>query len=130
MGKPILDAREALMAQLFEDIDRVVLRVENVDAELASKVKEACTDAVNQAFLKAKMDLTAVIGENERKLVDAGRHAAAQIGNQLNSGAVQIIAATTMLEHKTRRLLVLLAGFTLGAGIIGGFVGAKLAHVM
>jgi hypothetical protein len=63
------------------------------------------------------------------KLTEAGRYAAALIGNQLNMGAVQLVAANAVLESKARRFVLLLVGFALVAGAVGGFIGAKLAGV-
>jgi Cdc6-like AAA superfamily ATPase len=62
--------------------------------------------------------------------MEAARVAAAQVGNQLNSGAIRLVAANTALEHKARRLVLLLAVFALTAGIVGGFIGSKLAAGM
>lgn len=69
------------------------------------------------------------MNKNAEKLIEAGRHAAAQIGNQLNSGTAQIVAANAALERKARRFVLLLVGFAIVAGAMGGFIGAKLAAI-
>jgi len=120
-------AREALIAELLQDADALVQRLEKVDGALSEKIEKATADAAGKAFLVAKLNFESMIDKNAEKLTEAGRHAAAQIGNQINSGAVQLIAANTALESKARRFVMLLVGLAFIAGAIGGFVGAKLA---
>ncbi len=119
--------REALMAELLHDVGAMVRRFEQADEALSGKIEKATTDAAGKAFLAAKLNFESVIDKNAEKLTEAGRHAAAQIGNQLNSGAAQLVAAHAALESKARRFVLLLAGFAFVAGVVGGFVGAKLA---
>ena len=120
-------AREALMAELLQDADVLVRRFEQADEALAGKIEKATTDAAGKAFLAARLNFESVIDKNADKLTDAGRHAAAQIGNQLNSGAAQLVAANAAFERKMWRFVFLLVVFALVAGTAGGFIGAKLA---
>lgn len=120
-------AREALMAELLQDADALVRRFEQVDAALAAKIEQATTDAAGKAFLAAKLHFESVIDKNADKLTEAGRHAAAQMGNQLHRGTAQFVAANEALEGRARRLVLLLVGCSLAAGAMGGFIGAKLA---
>ncbi|MDR5797999.1 hypothetical protein QCE49_31835 [Caballeronia sp. LZ008] len=130
MGGNVSTAREALMAELLQDADALVRRFEQADEALSGKIERATTDAAAKAFLAAKLNFESVIEQNSNKLMEAGRVAAAQVGNQLNNGAVQLVAANAALEHKARRLVVLLAVFALTAGVVGGFIGSKLAAGM
>ncbi len=120
-------AREALMAELLQDADVLVRRFEQANEALAGKIEKATTDAAGKAFLAAKLNFELVIDKNADKLTEAGRGAAVQIGNQLNSGAAQIVAANAALERKARGFVMLLIVFAFVAGAIGGFIGAKLA---
>jgi hypothetical protein len=127
MSGHLSTAREALMAELLRDVDLLLARLETVQAELGPKIEQASNAAAGNVFLAARLHFESVISDNERKLVEAGRFAAAQIGNQLNSGVAQLVAATDALERKAFRLLCLLVVLALVTGAIGGFVGAKLA---
>jgi hypothetical protein len=120
-------AREALMAELLQDADVLVRRFEQADEALAGKIEKATTDAAGKAFLAARLNFESVIDKNADKLTDAGRHAAAQIGHQLNRGAAQLVAANAVFERKMWRFVLLLVLFALVAGTAGGFIGAKLA---
>jgi hypothetical protein len=119
--------REALIAELLQDADALVRRFEQAEEALAGKIEKATTDAAGKAFLAAMLNFESVMDKNADKLADAGRFAASQIGNQLNSGAAQLVAANAGLESKARRFVLLLIGFALVAGVLGGFVGARLA---
>ncbi|SAK83315.1 hypothetical protein AWB77_04270 [Caballeronia fortuita] len=130
MGGNVSTVREALMAELLQDADALVRRFEQADEVLSGKIERATTDAAAKAFLAAKLNFESVIEQNSNKLLEAGRVAAAQVGNQLNSGAVQLVAANAAFEHKARRLVMLLGVFALTAGIVGGFIGSKLAAGM
>lgn len=123
-------AREALMAELLQDADALVRRFEQADEALSGKIERATTDAAGKAFLAAKLNFESVIEQNGNKLIEAGRVAAAQIGNQLNSGAAHFVAANAALERKARRFVALLAVLAFIAGIVGRFVGGKLAAGM
>ena len=127
MSGNVSTAREALMAELLQDADALVRRFEQVDEALSGKIERATTDAAGKAFLAAKLNFESVIEQNGNKLIEAGRLAAAQIGNQLNGGAAQLVAANAALERKAYRFVVLLAVFAFIAGIVGGFIGGKLA---
>ncbi|VVE59128.1 hypothetical protein [Pandoraea sputorum] len=127
MASDVATAREALMAELLQEADVLVRRFEQADQALAARMEQATTDAAGKAFLAARLNFESVIDKNAAKLTEAGRHAAAQIGNQLNHGAARLVAANLALERKARRIVLLLVGFALVAGAVGGFVGAWLA---
>ncbi len=118
------------MAELLQDVDALVRRFEQADKELSGKIERATTDAAGKAFLAAKLNFESVIEQNSDKLMQAGRVAAVQIGNQLNSGAAQLVAGNAAVERKVRRLIGLLAVFSLIAGIFGGLIGSKLAGAL
>ncbi|AJP60186.1 hypothetical protein UC34_24930 (plasmid) [Pandoraea vervacti] len=115
------------MAELLQEADALVRRFEQADETLAARMEQATTDAAGKAFLTARLNFESVIDKNAVKLTEAGRHAAAQIGNQLNQGATQLVAVNLALERKMGRFVLLLVGFALVAGAVGGFVGARLA---
>ena len=119
-------AREALMAELLQDADLLVRRFEQVDESIAQRIEKAAGDAAGKAFLAFKLNLEASIEKDADKLLQAGRHAAAQIGNQLNLPSARLVAMQGVLERKAYRLVILLIGTALAAGVLGGFIGAKL----
>ena len=127
MASDVSTAREALMAELLQEADALVRRFEQADETLAARMEQATTDAAGKAFLAARLNFESVIDKNAAKLTEAGRHAAAQIGNQLNHNAAQVVAVNLALERKMGRFVLLLVGFALVAGAVGGFVGARLA---
>ncbi|BAO94106.1 hypothetical protein [Caballeronia insecticola] len=115
------------MAELLQDADALVRRFEQADEGLSGKIERATSDAAGKAFLAAKLNFESVIDQNSDRLMEAGRVAAAQIGNQLNNGALQLVSKNAAFERKARRLVVMLAVFALTAGVVGGFIGSKLA---
>jgi hypothetical protein len=127
MANDVSTAREALIAELLQEADALVRRFEQADETLAARMEQATTDAAGKAFLTARLNFESMIDKNAVKLTEAGRHAAAQIGNQLNQGATQLVAVNLALERKMGRFVLLLVGFALVAGAVGGFVGARLA---
>jgi len=126
-GDNVSTAREALMAELLQDVDALVCRVERAHEELGEKIEQATKDAAGKAFQAAKFNFGTAIDQQSAKLTESGRYAAALIGNQLNAGAAQLVAANAALESKARRFVLLLVGFAFVAGAVGGFIGAKLA---
>jgi uncharacterized protein (DUF885 family) len=126
MGDHVTSAREALMAELLEDVDTLIQRLERVHEALPGLIEQATKDAAGKAFLAARLNLETVIDQQAHKLTDAGHHSAALIGNQLNSGTGKFLAASGVFNREARRLILLLSFIALGAGALGGFIGAKL----
>lgn len=107
--------REALVAEMLADIDKLLVRVEQLDQALATKIEQASKDAMGQAFLSVKLNLESTVREQEHKLVQAGREAAARIGNELSQkrpfaglGGKEKIPAVSYV------LLLWLNGFAVG----------------
>lgn len=116
--------REALMAELLQDVDCLVRRLEHVDETLTSKVDKATTDAAGKAFLAFRLNFEAVVEKDAEKLTEAGRYAAAQMGNQFGAQTAQLVAAKAALERRAHRFVLLLMGVAFAAGAAGGYVGS------
>lgn len=124
-GPPPISARDALMAQLLEDVDMLFGRLEAFEGQYRQGVK----DGVGQAVLSARMNFAAMIDEKAGKLTEAGRAAAAQMASQCDGSALRLASATQTLEQRAWRIILPLAAIALVAGILGGYVGAKLALI-
>jgi len=120
-------AREALMAELLQDADLLVRRFEQVDQSIAERIEKASGDAAGKAFLAFKLNFESAVERDVDKLLQAGRYAAAQIGNQLNTQSGQLAVMHDVFERKAYRLMALLMGTAFVAGALGGVIGAKLA---
>ena len=120
-------AREALMAELLQDADLLVRRFEQVDQSIAERIEKASGDAAGKAFLAFKLNFESAVERDVDKLLQAGRYAAAQIGNQLNTQSVQLAVMHEAFERRAYRLMALLMGTAFAAGALGGVIGAKLA---
>lgn len=121
-------AREALMAELLQDVDNLASRIEVVDQAISIKIEEATQTAIDRAFLSSKFHFEQMVQEQEHKLLDAGHYAAATIGNQMTTGTAQLITVNNSLERKMRAFVLLLAAFSLIAGLLGGFIGALIVR--
>lgn len=126
-GNNVTTVREALMAELLQDADALVRRFEQVDIALAERMEKAAADAAGKSFLAFRLQFESMVQANSDKLTDAGRHAAACIGNQLRDSATEIVARNVSLDRAAYRILLWLALLCMVAGAAGGFVGAKLA---
>jgi len=121
MTEALSTAREALLAQLLQDVDELVARVEALDQAIAASVETAVRDAAGQAFLGARLELEATIGEQRRRLTEAGRYAAALVGNALRENAAMV--SPTLMPARRRAALAVWTG---GIACVGGMVGAFL----
>lgn len=119
-------AREALMAELLQDADLLVRRFEQVDQSIAERIEKASGDAAGKAFLAFKLNFESAVEKDVDKLLQAGRYAAAQIGNQLNTQSLQLAVMHEAFERKAYRLMALVTGTAFVAGALGGVIGAKL----
>lgn len=90
MSDAVASAREALVAQLLEDIDELAARLEAVDQDLGKRIEDAVRDATGQAFLRARLELEAVMEQQTGKLDTAGRHAGALIGQAIRQETAAI----------------------------------------
>jgi hypothetical protein len=129
VSRESIAVREALLGEMLLDVESLLRRLEQLDASLAGKLEQGTKDAIGRALLSTKLNFTSMVDEQERKLIQAGRHAAAMIGVELNGRISRIVAVTDALERKARQILLILAGLMLVCGAIGGFVGAWLITV-
>lgn len=131
MSDAVASAREALIAQLLEDIDALITRLETVDQELRARIEVAVRDAAGQAFLRARLELEAVIDQQTDKLGTAGRHAAALIG-QATRGEAAAITTRAVGRRRMSAREALWAGAFHGviSALMGSVGGASTAVVM
>lgn len=122
--------REALAVQMLEEIDILVRRLEEVGAGVREGCEQAILDASGKALLQTQMNFESVLERGQGDLMQAAKAASAKIGNELNRGSASVVLAADDL----RRRVLMLAGIgiatALGAGLLGGFVGARLAMGM
>lgn len=129
-SKEVTTAREALMAELLRDVDGLIARFEQAEQSLGARVEQATRDAAGQAFLAAKFNFESMIPDQERRLVEAGRHAAALIGNQLSESGTILNGLAFELQTRRKGLLLLVAVVSLMAGAIGALVVVKLVGIV
>lgn len=125
-SKEVMTAREALMAELLRDVDGLIARFEQAEQSLGARVEQATRDAAGQAFLVAKLNFESMIAEQEVRLVESGRQAAALIGKQLSDGGTTLNGLAFEVQQRRRSLLFLVALVSLLASATGVFVAAKL----
>lgn len=126
----VTTAREALMAELLQDVDALLRRVEQLDQGLSARVEQAVKDAAGKAFLSTKLTFESTISEQERKLVQSAQRAGAQLGSLLGSQTAQLVAVGATLKQGALRAFLLVMGGALLGGVLGGFIGAKLAGLL
>jgi len=118
MAKDPTTAREAMVGQMMEDFDAIVRRLEQVDAELAAKTSEAVRDAAGKVLLQAQLNFESMIEEQRNALVQAGREAAARIGNEINRNTASLVTAQAERRAVGYTALLLLTGAALGAAAV------------
>ncbi len=124
MAKDPTTAREAMVAQMMEDFDAIVRRLEQVDADLAAKTSEAVRDAAGKVLLQTQLNFESMMEEQRNALVQAGREAAARIGNEINRSTANLISAQAERRAIRYTALLLLVGAALGAAAVLAAVGA------
>lgn len=124
MAKDPTTAREAMVAQMMEDFDAIVRRLEQVDADLAAKTSEAVRDAAGKVLLQTQLNFESMMEEQRNALVQAGREAAARIGNVINRSTANLISAQAERRAIRYTALLLLVGAALGAAAVLAAVGA------
>ncbi|WP_256824097.1 MULTISPECIES: hypothetical protein [Pseudomonas] len=124
MAKDPTTAREAMVAQMMEDFDAIVRRLEQVDADLAAKTSEAVRDAAGKVLLQTQLNFESMMEEQRNALVQAGREAAARIGNEINRSTANLVSAQAERRAIRYTALLLLVGAALGAAAVLAAVGA------
>ncbi|WP_070094960.1 hypothetical protein [Pseudomonas sp. GTC 16473] len=118
MAKDPTTAREAMVAQMMEDFDAIVRRLEQVDADLAAKTSEAVRDAAGKVLLQTQLNFESMMEEQRNALVQAGREAAARIGNEINRSADSLVTAQAERRAVGYSVALLSIGAALGAAIV------------
>ncbi|EKT4473295.1 hypothetical protein QEM11_004215 [Pseudomonas putida] len=124
MAKDPTTAREAMVAQMMEDFDAIVRRLEQVDADLAAKTSEAVREAAGKVLLQTQLNFESMMEEQRNALVQAGREAAARIGNEINRSTGNLVSAQAERRAIRYTALLLLVGAALGAAAVLAAVGA------
>lgn len=127
MGNEPLSAREALIAQLLQEVDETVSRVEGLRETIGPAVERAVAEAANSAFAKWKMGFEGLVREQAGAISESGRYAAARVGNELDGASERAVAAAVALGGATRKVVVLVVGACLLSGLVGGVVGGVAA---
>ncbi|MDM0015840.1 hypothetical protein QTH87_25600 [Variovorax sp. J22P168] len=119
MTKLETSLREAFMAQMLGDLDKVAVRFEEAETKIADRIAVATKSAANEVLSESRHSFERMMSERGEVLLKNGRHAAAQIGVAMTSGTETFIAAATTLDRKALRLAALLFMFALLAGSLG-----------
>lgn len=130
MSKGPTTQREALAAQMFEDIDALVRRLEDVSGDMRATCEQAISDAAGKVLLRTQMNFESVMAKQQNDLLQAGRAAAAKLGNELHKEGNALVLAAGALRRRIIALAVIGALVALGAGLVGGYIGARLAMGM
>ena len=118
MAKDPTTAREAMVAQMMEDFDAIVRRLEQVDADLAAKTSEAVRDAAGKVLLQTQLNFESMMEEQRNALVQAGREAAARIGNEINRSAANLVTAQAERRAVGYSVALISFGAARGAAIV------------
>ena len=127
MGKDPTTAREALAVQMMEDIDALVRRLEEVDGELGTKLDQAIKDGAAKALLQTRLNFESMMETQQVALLQAGREAAARIGNELNRSSAPLILAAGGLRRWFLAFTLTALVSAIVAGAVGAFIGYRLA---
>ena len=127
MGKDPTTAREALAVQMMEDIDALVRRLEEVDGELGAKLDQAIKDGAAKALLQTRLNFESMVETQQVALLQAGREAAARIGNELNRSSAPLILAAGGLRRWFLAFTLTALVSAIVAGAVGAFIGYRLA---
>lgn len=120
-------AREALAVQMLEEIDVLVRKLDQVSGDLRGNCEQAIADASGKVLLRTQMNFESVIERCQNDLLQAARAAAAKLGNELNRGSTSMVMAADGLKRRTLVLAGVGVLTAVAAGLIGGYVGARLA---
>lgn len=127
MAKEPTTTREALAAQIMEDIDALVRRFEDVNVELGAKMKESIQDGAAKALLETRLNFESMMESQQVALQQAGREAAARIGNELNRSAAPLMLAAGGLRRWFLVFALAVLAAAIVAGALGAFIGYRLA---
>lgn len=127
MAKDATTAREALVGQMMEDFDAIVRRLEEVDGELGAKLEQAIKDGAAKALLQTRLNFESMMESQQVALLQAGREAAARIGNELNRSAAPLMLAAGGLRRWFLVFALTALVTAIVAGAVGAFIGYRLA---
>ena len=125
-----MNAREALLAEILQDADKLITRVETLKAELPAAVTSATEEAAGKAFLAARLHFEDALRKHTEGISSAGNHAAIQIENRLFKGANKILEQATRTRKRAIIFFMLVFLAMIGSGIIGGMVAIMINSLM
>lgn len=120
--EPVANLTAATAMQLEETCTKLHSDTEVLAATIAKSTKAAAASALGES----QITFEAMIGKQERRLLNAGHAAAAQIGNQLVGNSRDLITAAADFRDHARTYAAVFMGIAVCAGIVGGLIGSAI----
>lgn len=108
--------KEALQAQMLEDVDGLLTRLERLESGLSIAIAEATKDAAGKALLATRLSFEEVLDRQSMELIDSGRLAAREIKQALTAGYTRNKIAGSLQPFFLHMALSLVGG------VAGGLV--------
>ena len=117
--KPLATTREALMAELLIDVDRLLNKVSDLDRTLGETIEKSTKEATNKGFLAASLQIRKLIEDLEFKM-----HEATTLVQKLHapsSTSSRTLRSTQPLQQPALHFVM---------GFLGAIVGACLIQIL
>ena len=115
--KAIATTREALMAQLLQDVDGLIQRFEAADTSIAGRIEKATREASTSALGATRADLGRFLAQEGSSLLQGARDASRVINQQLVANATEVFASNAAVIGKGRFYMAFLVFCSLFSGV-------------
>lgn len=117
--KPLATTREALMAELLIDVDRLLNRIGELDQNLGDTIEKATKEASSKGFLAASLQIKRLTEDLEFKIQDA----TALIQRLPLATSTHNNPSSATRSHQQSAIHFLM-------GFLGAMIGACLVHAL
>jgi hypothetical protein len=122
--KSLSTTREALIAELLIDVDRLLTKVGDLDQSLGNTIEKATKDAANKGFLSASLQIKRLTEDLEIKIEHACLRAGSGYSQRESPNITPVASSSSSMVH-----LKLFAFCTLG-GLMGGLMSGLISGLL
>lgn len=127
MKNDVYSVRAAFMAQMLEDVDGLVSRLEEVDSSLEAKMKKSTASAIDQAADVLQDGFKRMMAQEGSNLKGTAWDITRRIDEQVGKRGDLLLLAVAKLDSHAAWYFGVFFAIATFAGAVGGFVGAWAA---
>lgn len=126
----VANVNEALFAELLLEADKLVREMQQMQDDWPKIIEKGTKDGINSAMLGAKMAFGQLMDDEANKLKHRALESASLIQKAHKEVFSSFLGIQKTLNSRGKGFILLCAGVSFVAALVGCFVGIKLSNML